>query len=366
MEGTADIKDTPLLREHLALKAKMVPFAGWNMPVQYEGIIAEHLHTRTQAALFDICHMGEFYVKGDALKSGLERLFSFSIVAMPHGKCRYGAMMNEEGGIIDDLIVYRIADDEWMVVVNASTIEKDAAHIRRHLSKDAVFEDLSPKLAKLDLQGPLSRDIIADVIGPEVKKLKYYTFGYFDILGEKNIISRTGYTGELGYELYISVGKVSELWNRILADRRVKPAGLGARDTLRLEMGYTLYGQDVDETTTPLESNLVRFIHFDRDFIGREALLKQKKEGIKRFLVPFRSESRRAPRHEFAILAEDRRVGTVTSGSFAPSLSCGIGLGYIEAQHTKAGQKIFIEGNSVRFEAVITERPFYKQGTARL
>ena len=192
MEKITDLKYTPISDEHAKLNAKMASFAGWYMPIQYEGIIAEHNHTRTAASLFDICHMGEFYVKGGAIETGLENMFSFSVKDMPVGKCRYGAMLNDKGGIIDDLVVYRLSENEWMIVVNAGTIEKDAAHIKTLLKKGTRFENRSAATAKLDLQGPLSRDILAKAINPDIAKLKYYTFNYFDILGEKNIISRTG------------------------------------------------------------------------------------------------------------------------------------------------------------------------------
>jgi aminomethyltransferase len=365
MQNRTELKTTPLLDEHLRRKAKMAPFAGWNMPIQYEGIIAEHNHTRSQVSLFDVCHMGEFYIKGDAVGTGLEEIFSFSLDDMPIGRCRYGAMLNENGGIIDDLIIYRISKREWMAVVNSAAIDKDERHIRTHLRKGIEFENCSSKLAKLDLQGPLSRDILARLITPEIKKLNYYTFGYFDILGEKNIISRTGYTGELGYELYISSDMVGKLWNYLLEDKRLKPAGLGARDTLRLEMGYTLYGQDVTDDTTPLEANLEKHVKLDKDFIGKEALVRQKKEGIKRLLVAFRTDSRRAPRHGYSMIKAGRKIGMVTSGSFSPSLSYGIGLGYVDAPYAKLGEKILIKKDSVEFEATITEKPFYKRSSLK-
>lgn len=355
------LKKTPLYDEHLKLGAKMVPFAGWDMPIQHEGIITEHLHTRKEASLFDICHMGEFYIKGDATTCGLEHIFSFSLDNMPVGKCRYGAILNEKGGIKDDLVVYRLAKEEWMVVVNSATTDEDAEHIRSHLKKGAFFEDRSSTLAKLDLQGPASRQVLAELINGEASKLKYYTFGIFDILGEKNIISRTGYTGELGYELYISAGKAVELWGYILKAARVKPAGLGARDTLRLEMGFTLYGQDVDETTTPLEADLERYLDLRKDFIGKEALVLQKRAGIKKLLVSFKTASRRAPRHGFEISKGGKAIGHVTSGSFAPSLSCGIGLGYVNIEHARVGEEIMVNG----IEATIADRPFYKEGSAR-
>lgn len=361
MQNPTSLKTTPLLSEHLRLKGKMVPFAGWSMPIQYEGIIAEHNHTRTQASLFDTCHMGEFYVKGDALDVGLEEIFSFSINNIPIGRCRYGAMLNEKGGIIDDLIVYRISKDEWMVVVNSATMDKDAKHIESHLKEGAGFENRSEKFGKLDLQGPLSCDILAELINPEIKRLRYYSFGSFDILGEKNIISRTGYTGEIGYELYVSCEKVVELWNYLLKDERVKAAGLGARDTLRLEMGYTLYGQDVTEKITPLEANLGKYINLDKDFIGRDILVKQKKEGVRRLLVAFKADSRRSPRHDYLIMKDGKEIGKVTSGSFSPSLSCGIGLGYVDAPYAKLGEKILIKSGPAEIEATITEKPLYKK-----
>lgn len=365
MGNAMDLKNTPLINEHLKLKAKMIPYAGWNMPIQYEGIMAEHNHTRTQASLFDTCHMGEFYVKGNAVDLGLENIFSFSINNIPSGKCRYGAMLNEKGGIIDDLIVCRISGDEWMVVVNSARMERDASHIRAHLKKGAKFENRSQQLAKLDLQGPLSRDILVELITPEVKKLKYYTFDYFDILGEKNIISRSGYTGELGYELYVSSEKVIELWSHLLKDKRLKPAGLGARDALRLEMGYPLYGRDVNEDTTLLEANLEKFLNLDKDFIGRDALVKQKKAGVKKLLVTFKTDSRRAPRHDYSIMKDGKEIGKVTSGSFSPALSCGIGLGYVATPYAKTGEEILIKSGALEIEATITDKPFYKKSSLR-
>lgn len=364
MEKTTELKVTPVLSEHTRLGAKMAPFAGWNMPIQYEGIIAEHNHTRHAASIFDICHMGEFYVKDDAALSGLDNIFSFTAADMPIGKCRYGAMLNEKGGMIDDLVIYRIAKDEWMIVVNAGTVDKDFTHIASRLKKGTYIENRSDILAKLDLQGPLSRDILAAFI-PDIAKLKYYTFNHFDILGERNIISRTGYTGELGYELYMSTGKIVELWNLLLRDKRLKPAGLGARDTLRLEMGYTLYGQDVDDNTTPLEAGLEKFINFDRDFIGKGALLAEKRSGIKRLLIASKADSRKSLRHGSAITKDGKEIGIITSGSFSPSLGVGIGLGYVESAYAKIGEKILIKRGNTEISATICEKPFYRNGTVK-
>lgn len=359
-----DLKKTALYQEHEKLHAKLAPFGGWLMPIQYEGIIAEHNWTRQNASLFDICHMGEFKVYGDADKSGLDRIVTNPLKKMSDGECRYGFMLSEKGGIIDDVIVYKIKSDEWMIVVNAATIDKDAEHIKKHLAKGAKFEDISGETAKLDLQGPLSRDVLQDIIGGDIKLLKYYRFDKFNILGEQNIISRTGYTGEMGYEIYISMGKVAGLWNKILSDKRVKPAGLGARDTLRLEMCYPLYGQDITDNESPIEAGFEKIIHFDKDFIGKDALMKAKKSSSRK-LICFATDSRRSPRHNYSIFSDNKEVGIVTSGSFSPSMACGIGMGYVEPQYSVYGKDIVIKSENVEIKAKITDKPFYKHGTAK-
>jgi aminomethyltransferase len=273
-------------------------------------------------------------------------------------------MLNESGGIIDDLVTYKIKDDEWLLVVNAARITADEAHLRKHLSADSKLENASARSGKLDLQGPLSEDVLAGIAGSRISSLKYYTFGFFDILGEENIISRTGYTGELGYEIYISRGKAVELWNALLKDARVKPAGLGARDTLRLEMGYGLYGQDMDESVTPFEAGLEKFLDLDKDFIGKDAILERKKKGALRQMVYFITDSRRAPRHNYKICRDGKEIGTVTSGSFSPSLKFGIGMGYVK-EPLKKGDKILLCEGAVELNATTTDKPFYKNGTAQ-
>jgi len=357
-----DLKKTPLIDEHERLGAKLAPFGGWLMPIQYSGIIAEHLWTRDEASLFDICHMGEFMVRGDAEKSGLNKIVTFDLNTLPIGGCRYGFILNDAGGIIDDLIVYRIAGSEWMVVVNAATIDRDEAHFRKHLSPDTDLKNVSSELGKLDLQGPRSLKILTGIAGSDVAKLGYYTFGYFNLLGEKVIISRTGYTGELGYELYISNDKVKHLWKQLLSDARVKPAGLGARDTLRLEMSYPLYGQDLTEDTTPIEADKGRFVDLKKDFIGKAALLKNNKPY--RRLINFISRSRRSPRHNYRIFSNGKDIGVVTSGSFSPSLSCGIGMGYVDTP-CAPGSEIALKENNIEIPAIVTKGPFYKNGTAK-
>lgn len=356
------LKKTPLTDEHQRLGAKLAPFGGWLMPIQYSGIIAEHAWTRAEASIFDICHMGEFTIRADALASALDRIVTFDLATLKVGSCRYGFMLNDAGGIMDDLIVYRIADSHWMVVVNAATIDSDEAHFRKHLSPGTDFKNVSSALGKLDLQGPRSLDVLKSLVGPGAADLGYYTFGYFSILGEKIIISRTGYTGELGYELYISADKVKELWNKLLTDARVKPAGLGARDTLRLEMAYPLYGQDLTADTTPLEAGKGKFVNMKKDFIGKAALSNKSKPA--RRLINFTALSRRAPRHNYRIFSGGKDVGIVTSGSFSPSLSCGIGMGYADLTCV-SGSRIMLKASDIEIPATVTEGPFYKKGTAK-
>ncbi|MRR36088.1 glycine cleavage system aminomethyltransferase GcvT [bacterium] len=358
------LKNTPLFSEHEELKALMAPFGGWNMPIQYEGIIAEHRWCREKAALFDICHMGEFHFKGDIVASGLEDVFTFSVKSIPVGRSRYGFLLNENGGVLDDLIVFRLADDEAMVVVNAATIAKDFAAISARLS-GGEFRDISAATGKLDLQGPLSRDLLSGVIGPEIAAIPYFKFIRTKVLGVEALVSRTGYTGELGYEIFLPAEKSVELWTRLLADERVKPAGLGARDVLRLEMGYSLYGSDIDEATTPLEAGLEAFVNFDKAFVGKEALLKQRAQGVKRLKVAFDVTSRRSPRHDYAIHFEGERVGTVTSGVFSPMLGCGIGMGYVAPAVATLGAPLTISHEKVSMEATVVDLPFYRGGSLR-
>ena len=359
-----ELKSTPLLAEHKRLKALIAPFGGWNMPIQYESIIAEHRWCREKAALFDICHMGEFLFKGDLAASGLDDVFTFSVKRIPVGRSRYGFLLNERGGIIDDLIVFRLAEEEAMVVTNAATIQKDFAAISARLV-GGEFKDISAATGKLDIQGPLSRDMLVGMFGPEISGIPYFRSIRMNILGSDAIVSRTGYTGELGYEIFIPAVKAVELWRLLSSDERVRPAGLGARDLLRLEMGYSLYGSDIDEETTPLEAGIEQFVDFDRDFVGRDALLSQKNEGLKRLRVAFRVGSRRSPRHHYGIFSDGSRVGHVTSGAFSPMLGCGIGIGLITPESAKIGAPISISHENVTMDAVVCDLPFYKEGSLR-
>ena len=357
-------KPTPLNSRHRDLKALMAPFGGWDMPIQYEGIIAEHKWCREQAALFDICHMGEFLYAGDIVAGGLEDVFTFSVASIPVGRSRYGFLLNEVGGIIDDLIVFRLAEDKAMVVVNAATADNDFAVISSRL-KGGEFRNITAATGKLDLQGPLAREILVNLFGEKIAAIPYFKFIEMELLGVPAIVSRTGYTGELGYEIFLPSEKTAELWDLLLKDSRVKPAGLGARDVLRLEVGYSLYGSDIDETVTPLEAGLGMFVNFDKEFVGKQALLEQKAAGPARCKVAFRVDGRRSPRHHYEIFSGDIKVGTVTSGVFSPMLSCGIGIGLVDAGDYPLGAPLSIRHERVAMDAVVCELPFYGGGSLR-
>jgi aminomethyltransferase len=362
MSVETSLHNTPLLDEHVALGARMVGFGGWNMPLQYESILAEWEHNRKTVSLFDCSHMGEFMIKGDAKACGLDAIVVQTIVDMPVNSCRYGAMLNQEGGIIDDLIVYRKGPEDWMVVVNAANIEKDACHFRANLNATACFEDASFKTAKLDLQGPHSRDVLK-FLAPGIEELTYYTFGQFQIKGVPCLISRTGYTGELGYEIYCPWEKSKEIWKTILNNATVKPTGLGVRDVLRVEMCYSLYGHELDETISPLEAGLDKFTDGKKDFIGAKALSAKPSA---RTIGYFISASRKSPRAGNKIFdAAGNEIGAVTSGSFSPALQLGIGIGFMDHHSKDAGIQVFFGDEKSKAAAVVAKRPFYKNGSLK-
>lgn len=360
------LKDTPLKDQHIKLNALMAEFAGWLLPIHYGSIIDEAKYTRRKVSVFDIFHMGEFIVKENPDKSSLDNIITVPVTKIKPGRCKYGFLLNERGTIIDDLIVFRIKEDEWMIVVNASNEERDAAIISSGLSNSAFFENISEKTAKLDVQGPLSAEIVSKIAGSKIKELKYYSNGIFNFLGGSYIISRTGYTGELGYEIYIDKNKVVELWNDLLKYPDCKPAGLGARDILRLEMGYPLYGDELTEDITPLEAGLGRFIDFEKNFIGREKLMEQKKNGIKKILIGIECSDRRQPRHLNKIFKNGKEIGFVTSGVFSPHLNKGIGMGYIETGSAAVGDDVKIITEKSEISGKIVELPFLKETSLKV
>ncbi len=333
------------------------------MPVQYVSILGEYAQTRTKASVFDTCHMSEFRILGDAQEIGLDKIVTCRLKDMPIKTCRYGFMLKEDGRVIDDLIVFRVDKEQWFIVANAATMKKDEENFRAHLSPASSLENISFSTGKIDLQGPLSRDILKGIV-PGIEKLTYYTFEYFPLLDEQCLISRTGYTGELGYEIFISPKKIPELWDMLLADENIKPAGLGARDLLRLEMGYPLSGQDINEDISPLEAGLGRFIDWEKEFIGESVLLKEKEKGPSRRAICFISASRRSPRHHQHLYNKEKEdIGFVTSGAFSPHLQRGIGIGLVISQFPKTEEVIYFGDERNQQEAMVTKRPFYKQGT---
>ena len=341
----------------------MVPFAGWEMPVHYPtGIIAEHLHTRAQAGLFDVCHMGEFFLSGPGAVSDLSRLVTRRLDDLSVGRCRYGFLTREDGTIMDDLIAFRLAESECMVVVNAATRARDAEWIQERLSPATVWRDGSDGLAKIDLQGPAAPAVMERLIGAEaVGATRRFSFREVPIEGIKVLLSATGYTGEPGYELFYPAEDAVKLWDLLLGMDPVRPAGLGARDTLRLESGLPLYGHDLDDQTTPLEANFARFVDFKKDFIGREALQRQAREGPRRLLMGLLCDGRRSAREGFEIRAAGRPVGAVTSAGFAPSLKRAIGMGYVAREAAQIGREVVLRGGEVEIPATLMKLPVYRK-----
>lgn len=369
MSTGAEILNTPLVECHKALGARMVPFSGWNMPVQYsEGILAEHKHTREKAGLFDICHMGEFRVTGKNAIEALDKIFARPVFNQRIGLCRYNFLLNEDGKVLDDLIVYRLAEDDFFIVVNAGTRANDAEMIQRQLPEDIVFEDVSDLTAKLDLQGPLAADILIQA-GLEACDLpNYFNWAEVEINGMPVLLSRTGYTGELGFELYFDAENAVEMWEFLLQFEEVKPIGLGARDTLRLEVGYALYGHELTENYTPIDAGygpMLKLKDFpDRQFTGREAL---EAAPPKRKLIAITLEGRRAARAEAKIFdTDENEIGIVTSGAFAPSLGTAVAMGYVNADSTlSVGDEVALSAGRATIKGIISKLPFYKDGTVR-
>lgn len=351
-------RKTPLYDEHVRLGALMAPFAGWQMPIHYGSILDEARHTRAAVSLFDISHMGEFIVREEPGASSLDYAITIPVTSMRTGRCKYGFLLNEEGRFLDDLIAYRMGDDEWMLVVNASNEARDFDSIRSLLSDASSITNISPEILKLDLQGPMSRDVLIDVAGKGIAALTYFGFDHFELFGASCVISRTGYTGELGYEIYSNPEVGALLWAELLKRHEVRPAGLGARDILRLEMGLPLYGHELDENTTPVEAGMERFLDMGKEFNGKEAVQKGLAEGPRRRLVGILAEGRRTPRHENHLIWDGRRAGVVTSGAFSPHLGRGIAMGYMETGGSGRGTVVTVDTGKGDFPAVIETFPF--------
>lgn len=367
MESTT-LKRTPFYAFHRAAGAKLVDFAGFEMPVRYTGDVREHQAVRTTAGLFDITHMGEFDVRGPGAADYLDRLLTNHVGGLEVGQALYSPMCRPDAGIVDDLLVYRYAD-HYMVVVNASNMAKDFAWMAEHKPADVVLEDHSDRTALLAVQGPKAAEILRGHVPDSVLELGYYRFTTGSLFGVPATLSRTGYTGEDGFELYFAPEHGDAVWNGLMAagePHGLELIGLGARDTLRLEMGYMLYGNDIDDVTTPLEAGLGWTVKLKKgDFHGRDVLVKQKEQGLQRRLVGFQLEGRRVPRHGMRISSGGRDVGVVTSGTFSPSLERPIGMGYVETACASTGTSLMIEAGTTSLPARVTARPFYTRGTHR-
>lgn len=356
------MKKTILYDKHCQLNARMSPFGGYLMPIQYEGIIKEHNAARTQAVIFDTCHMGEFLISGKTAVSDLEKIVTCPVGSIKIGQCRYGLICNNEGGVKDDQILYRINENEFMMVVNASTEPSDFQWIKSHISEDTLFENTSERTGKLDLQGPASPGIFKKLIKEPIDDLKYYHFKYATYRNEKVLVSRTGYTGEMGFEIYCTNDLALKFWDDCL-EAGVLPAGLGARDTLRLEMGYPLYGHELDESTNASMSGFTKAI-FPKTFIGSSNVLDPEKKT--HILAGIILSGRRTARSGDQILDMDNQAaGKVTSGSFSPSLQCGLALGYVKMGLQLPGSKVIIRTERGDLEGTVAELPFYKNATCR-
>ncbi|MEZ4854096.1 glycine cleavage system aminomethyltransferase GcvT [Flavobacterium sp.] len=360
------MKNTALTHIHEQLGAKMVPFAGYNMPVQYEGVNAEHETVRNGVGVFDVSHMGEFLLTGPKALDLIQKVTSNDASALTIGRAQYSCMPNANGGIVDDLIIYKIKDEQYLLVVNASNIEKDWNWITSHNDMGVEMRDLSEDYSLLAIQGPKAVEAMQSLTSVDLSQIKYYHFEVADFAGiEHVIISATGYTGSGGFEIYCKNSEVEQVWTKVFeagASFGIKPIGLAARDTLRLEMGFCLYGNDIDDTTSPLEAGLGWITKFTKDFINSENLKKQKEEGVSRKLVAFELLERGIPRHDYEIVdANGNVIGRVTSGTQSPSLGKAIGLGYVPTELAAEGSEIYIRIRNKDIKAQVVKLPFYKK-----
>ena len=365
-----NLKRTPLYQEHVAAGAKIVPFAGYEMPVQYKsGIIAEHQAVRQRAGLFDVSHMGELELRGPQALELVQYVTTNDASKLEVGQAQYSVICREDGGCIDDCIVYRF-DDIYMIVVNASNRDKDRDWIFHHSRKfDVAVNDKSDEVALIALQGLQAQAILSRVTDVDLDSIKYYHFGTGAVANIEAVISRTGYTGEDGFELYINVRDAVPLWRKLLeagSPEGLIPTGLGARDSLRLEMGYALYGNDIDDRHTPLEAGLGWVVKLDKqDFLGKRAMVQQKADGVRQRLSGFVLNERGFPRHGYEVRYNGEPAGEVTSGTVSPSLEQGVGLAYVPSEASKAGTAIDVMVRDKAVPATITRAPFYKHGSVR-
>ena len=355
---TTNLKATPLLGLHKELGAKLVPFVGWNMPIQFAGVLSEHICVRERVGLFDVSHMGEIEVKGKDAKKFLQFLLSNNVEKMFDGSILYSLMCYETGGVVDDLLAYRFSENHYFLCVNASNSDKDYDWIARHASSFNVnIKNISSETSQLALQGPDAKNVLQSLCDISLDDLSYYNFRKGMVNNVESLISRTGYTGEDGFELYLSPEKVSEVFRSLMEQGRsygIQPIGLGARDTLRIEMGYPLYGNEIDNNPTPLDAGLGWVIKFDKgEFLGRGSLLKQKEQGSpRRKLVGLKLLARGVPRAHYQVFKNGESVGEVTSGTFSPTLNTGVGLCYVSSEYSDIGNHLDVK---IRDQLVATE-----------
>ena len=360
------MKNTALTHVHEALGAKMVPFAGYNMPVQYEGVNAEHETVRNGVGVFDVSHMGEFFITGPKALDLIQKVTSNDAATLTIGRAQYSCLPNANGGIVDDLIVYKMEEEKYLLVVNASNIDKDWNWISSQNDMGATMYNASEEYSLLAIQGPMAMEAMQALTAIDLAAIKYYHFEVADFAGVENvIISATGYTGSGGFEIYVKNADVEKVWKNVFeagAAYGIKPIGLAARDTLRLEMGFCLYGNDINDTTSPLEAGLGWITKFNKNFVNSDALKQQKEAGVTRKLVGFELIERGIPRHDYEIVdGAGNVIGIVTSGTMAPSLNKGIGLGYVPAELAAEGSEIFIRIRKNDIAAKVVKLPFYKK-----
>jgi aminomethyltransferase len=362
---TVTLKRTALHAVHRALGARMVEFGGWDMPVEYSGIIEEHIAVRTSAGLFDVSHMGQIEVKGPQALALLQYVTCNDVSKLQPGQAQYSALMYPHGSAVDDCLVHHLGDDHYFLCVNASNTDKDLDWILQHNSMNADVRNVSPDYSLLAVQGPRAVTVMGKVTDAALAKIDYYWFSQTSCCGVRGILARTGYTGEDGFEFYFPAAESENVWNSLLeagTPEGLIPAGLGARNTLRLEAGMALYGHELDETTTLLEANLGRICKFDKgEFLGRDRLLKQRQAGVRRKLVGFEMSDRAIARDGYPVWVEGQQVGRVTSGSFAPFLKKNIGMGYLPPEFAPVGREVHIEIRSRMAPARLVPLPFYKR-----
>ncbi|MDP4637880.1 MAG: glycine cleavage system aminomethyltransferase GcvT [Crocinitomicaceae bacterium] len=360
------MKDTALSAKHIALGAKMVPFAGYNMPVQYEGVNAEHETVRNSVGVFDVSHMGEFLLTGPSALALIQKVTTNDASTLTIGRAQYSCLPNGKGGIVDDLIIYRMKEEQYLLVVNASNIEKDWNWISSHNDLGVEMKNLSDDYSLLAIQGPKAVEAMQALTSVNLSEINYYHFEVGDFAGiEHVIISATGYTGSGGFEIYCKNSEAEQVWDKVFeagAAFGIKPIGLAARDTLRLEMGFCLYGNDIDDTTSPLEAGLGWITKFTKEFVDSEFLKKQKEAGVTRKLVAFEMVDRGIPRHDYPIEdANGNVIGKVTSGTMSPTMKIAIGLGYVTTEHAAIDSEIYISIREKGVKAKVVKLPFYKK-----